>query len=214
TVTADAADVHGTDLAPSPDAAPDAGSTDGALMDGGTADAGPSVGDVPMDGTDVGMDGPIADVGTDGASMEGSAPDAVPPDGACVPACVSERSCTDGRCQDAWLGITTTGAPSRRGYAGIAVAGSTVMIWGGDQMGVLGDGARFDLDTRHWTPMAMEGAPAARADHVMLWTGHEVVVWGGRGPLGVYGDGARYDPVTDRWRPTTSVGAPSPRSGA
>src|SRR5581483_11149270 len=99
TVTADAADVHGTDLAPSPDAAPDAGSTDGALMDGGTADAGPSVGDVPMDGTDVGMDGPIADVGTDGASMEGSAPDAVPPDGACVPACVSERSCTDGRCQ-------------------------------------------------------------------------------------------------------------------
>lgn len=48
-----------------------------------------------------------------------------------------------------------------------------------------------------------------RWKHAMVWTGRELVVWGGEldalnmgvpGPDAVYNDGAAYDPVAQRWR--------------
>ncbi len=50
-----------------------------------------------------------------------------------------------------------------------------------------------------WSPMAFADAPAARALHTALWTGSELVIWGGRGSTGALGDGARWNPMTDRW---------------
>ena len=51
--------------------------------------------------------------------------------------------------------------------------------------------------------------PTARAGHTAIWTGSEMIIWGGGNNTG-----GRYDPSTDTWRPT-SVGAnvPSPRWG-
>ena len=44
------------------------------------------------------------------------------------------------------------------------------------------------------------GAPAARGYHTAVWTGEEMLVWGGFG--GDYlNDGGAYDPVSDSWRP-------------
>ncbi|MBA2488157.1 MAG: hypothetical protein H0V36_02395 [Chloroflexi bacterium] len=34
-----------------------------------------------------------------------------------------------------------------------------------------------------------------------VWTGDEVIIWGGEAPDGARGDGAAYDPVRDTWRP-------------
>ena len=50
----------------------------------------------------------------------------------------------------------------------------------------------------------------ARAGHTAVWTGSEMIVWGGSFHERV---GGIYDPATDSWTPTTSVAAPSPRSG-
>ncbi|BAO45596.1 hypothetical protein TBH_C2691 [Thiolapillus brandeum] len=54
----------------------------------------------------------------------------------------------------------------------------------------------------------------ARIGHSAVWTGKEMLVWGGSD--GSYGyrlsGGGRYDPVTDRWRPITPA-TPSARKG-
>jgi len=67
--------------------------------------------------------------------------------------------------------------------------------------------------------MSVTNAPAPRgcyADYV-VWTGKEMLVWGGgiMGGLGIGGvmqTGARYDPEADVWRNITTAGAPEGRA--
>jgi len=68
-------------------------------------------------------------------------------------------------------------------------------------------------DAVPWVALATEGAPSARQLHSAVWTGKELVVWGGiiDGAANVTGDGAAYDPATDTWRPLSTKGAPSAR---
>jgi hypothetical protein len=49
-------------------------------------------------------------------------------------------------------------------------------------------------------PPAAEHAVEGRAQTSMLWTGDEIVVWGGQDAAGVHVDGARYDLATQTWR--------------
>ena len=41
--------------------------------------------------------------------------------------------------------------------------------------------------------------PQARSFHSAVWTGSEMIIWGGVGDA-VLSDGGRYDPVTDNWK--------------
>jgi N-acetylneuraminic acid mutarotase len=59
-----------------------------------------------------------------------------------------------------------------------------------------------------WNPTSTAGAPAPRGYHTAVWTGTEMIVWGGTGDS----TGGRYDPVTDGWTATTITNAPSPRT--
>ncbi|MBI3529191.1 MAG: Ig-like domain-containing protein [Betaproteobacteria bacterium] len=63
-----------------------------------------------------------------------------------------------------------------------------------------------------WSAASAAGAPSPRSDHTAIWTGTQMIVWGGYSN-GVFGNGARYDPATDMWTPMSNVGAPSPRYG-
>jgi hypothetical protein len=47
--------------------------------------------------------------------------------------------------------------------------------------------------------------------HVGVWSGSQMVVWGGQNDSVPLGDGGRYDPSTDTWTPTSATGAPDPR---
>ncbi|HET7451272.1 MAG TPA: kelch repeat-containing protein, partial [Thermoanaerobaculia bacterium] len=61
-----------------------------------------------------------------------------------------------------------------------------------------------------WTPTAMIGAPEGRAQHVAVWTGDRMIVWGGYRADGIFlGDGAIYDPATKAWTRISPFGAPS-----
>lgn len=78
-----------------------------------------------------------------------------------------------------------------------------MIVWGGadgawpwDGVTAFGDGMRLDPETGVWRSMSSENAPSARANHVAVWTGSEMIVWGARG----LSDGAAYDPATDSWR--------------
>jgi hypothetical protein len=64
-----------------------------------------------------------------------------------------------------------------------------------------------------WLPLSMIGAPAPRYDHSAVWTGSEMIVWGGNTMPGVVTNtGYRFDPATDSWSPISMVGAPSART--
>jgi N-acetylneuraminic acid mutarotase len=73
--------------------------------------------------------------------------------------------------------------------------------------------ATFNSAGDDWQSLASSVPPEARYDHTAIWTGKEMIVWGGRNetrPVGPFNNGARYDPVANRW---TGMSAPNPCSG-
>ena len=85
-----------------------------------------------------------------------------------------------------------------------------MIVWGGAQ---LNTGGRYDPVTDTWIALSTERAPSAREDHTAVWTGTEMIVWGGSDSEGYFNTGGRYDPETDTWTATSTVGAPSARDG-
>lgn len=78
--------------------------------------------------------------------------------------------------------------------------GRELVYWGGEsEYGdeVHGDGAAFDPATGTWRILA-PGPLSPRSGAAGVWTGEEVLIWGG-GPDAV-GDGAAYNPEEDEWR--------------
>ena len=53
----------------------------------------------------------------------------------------------------------------------------------------------------------LNGLPDGRTGHTALWTGSEMLVWGGKGTQ----TGMRYDPATDVWTPMSTTSAPEAR---
>jgi hypothetical protein len=45
----------------------------------------------------------------------------------------------------------------------------------------LNDGGRYNPAANSWTAVPTTGAPAARDYHTAVWTGSEMIVWGGNG---------------------------------
>ena len=92
-----------------------------------------------------------------------------------------------------------------------------MIIWGGCDSTqppctrFLGDGARYNPSTDTWRPITTTLAPSARRYHTAVWTGSEMLVWGGESSLGYLADGARYNPTTDSWIAMSAQDAPSPR---
>src|SRR5207253_8383836 len=53
--------------------------------------------------------------------------------------------------------------------------------------------------------------PARRANHTAVWTGSEMIVFGGRNYELPVGTGDRYNPATDTWSKVSLTNAPIPR---
>jgi N-acetylneuraminic acid mutarotase len=92
--------------------------------------------------------------------------------------------------------------------------GSEMIVWGGTEavgLGKFNSGSRYDPALDTWRPTSGFGAPEVRKQHSAVWTGLEMIVWGGCGPLDEHhcqiGSGGRYDPLTDTWRPTSHPGS-------
>jgi N-acetylneuraminic acid mutarotase len=130
-------------------------------------------------------------------------------------------SCGDGAAydpaRDRWAALATSGAPAPRGWHTAVFTGSEMIVWGGEDASsrkLFGDGARYDPGHAAWKPMTGDGAPAARRYHAAVWTGTEMVIWGGDRSAtrdDGFGDGAAYNPTRDRWRALDSKGAPAAR---
>jgi len=146
---------------------------------------------------------------------------------------------------NAWTAMSTKVAPAARVAPG-AWTGSQLAIWGGHSVDSnttdagrwdcassgydnkasgcvqYGDGALYDPALDVWTPMAATGAPKPRFEHLLVWTGDRVLVWGG-GEQGLpnstllapakqwLSDGGLYDPVAKTWM--AAAASPLPDSG-
>src|SRR5437870_3493484 len=62
-----------------------------------------------------------------------------------------------------------------------------------------------------WTATSTTGAPAGRDAHTAVWTGSEMIVWGGATGSSVLNTGGRYNPGTDSWTATSTTSAPAGR---
>ena len=56
--------------------------------------------------------------------------------------------------------------------------------------------------TDQWTATTTSNAPHGRSLHVAVWTGSEMIVWGGGIPGTPFNTGGRYNPSTDSWTAT------------
>jgi hypothetical protein len=123
----------------------------------------------------------------------------------------------------AWAAFTSNaGAPSLREAHSAVWTGSRVLLWGGWNGGTyFDDGATFDPSSSLagvWDAMSTAGAPTPRRDHRAVWTGHQMVVWGGCGDQAcatLYADGGRYVPdfAGGAWRPIPATSALTARKG-
>ena len=119
---------------------------------------------------------------------------------------------------DAWTATSTTNAPTARYDHAAVWTGDEMIVWGGRaeftpySSSGLATGGRYDPAADTWTGMATANAPSPRLFHTAVWTGSEMIVWGGEHAGVVLGDGARYRPAADGWSPVSAVSAPGPRT--
>ena len=111
---------------------------------------------------------------------------------------------------DTWSATTLTNAPaSRLGHTAVWT-GSKMIVWGGwdGLINYFNNGNAFD-PTSGWNtvPIATPNGFAGRWDHTAVWTGSEMIVWGGNTSTGLTNTGAAYNPSTDKWRllPSSSL---------
>ena len=86
---------------------------------------------------------------------------------------------------------------------------SNMIVWGGsDETSsyFMADGGRYDPSTDVWLSLPAGDAPSGRIRHTAVWTGTEMIIWGGGGQSFTFvNSGARYDPSTGFWTPTSTA---------
>ncbi len=84
---------------------------------------------------------------------------------------------------DTWRPTAIEGAPAPRWLHAAVWTGREMIIWGGranfDGFNNDNDGALYNPETDTWRPMSPQGAPSPRSQCAAVWTGREMIVWGG-----------------------------------
>jgi len=118
--------------------------------------------------------------------------------------------CTD----DNWTATTTVSAPDARFDHTAIWTGSEMIVWGGFNSSppyFLNSGGRYNPATDTWVATSTAKAPAPRDFHAAVWTGTEMIVWGGYSDGNDLNTGGRYNPTTDSWAATSVVNTPEGR---
>src|SRR5205823_1706531 len=124
---------------------------------------------------------------------------------------IATGGCTD---DDTWT--ATDGPPLGRESHTAVWTGSEMIVWGGytfiSGSGYLNTGGRYNPGIDSWTATTTMNAPAGRSCHTAVWTGSEMIVWGGVDDSGfAVNTGGKYNPGTNSWTATTTINAPSGR---
>jgi N-acetylneuraminic acid mutarotase len=119
---------------------------------------------------------------------------------------------------DSWTHTSIRNNPpsGREGHTAVWT-GSQMIIWGGAYDGLgppvyFNTGGRYNPFNDSWTATSTPSAPSGRELHTAVWTGNEMIIWGGSNGSSYLNTGARYNPTTDTWAATSTSNAPSRRS--
>ncbi len=117
-----------------------------------------------------------------------------------------------------WVSTSTTSAPAGR-YGHTAIwTGSQMIVWGGGFYDTAGNhyfnsGGRYNPNTNSWTATSTGNVPQARAFHTAVWTGSEMIVWGGLDENDLpFNTGGKYNPTTSSWTTTSITNVPAARA--
>ncbi len=98
---------------------------------------------------------------------------------------------------NSWTGMSSVGAPSPRTQHTAVWTGNRMIIWGGKNFAEgntnllnnftfdyaqqsTNSGAAYDPSANTWTATSSANAPVARDSHTAVWTGSDMLVWGGQ----------------------------------
>jgi N-acetylneuraminic acid mutarotase len=110
---------------------------------------------------------------------------------------------------DTWAALAVPPLAPRLGHRAVATT-DRMLVWGGSSEAAEGgryfaDGAVYSPATNGWSAMAAPPAWLEPRDNTAgVWTGQQLLVWGGYGRSDTctpcfYGDGAAYDLTSDSW---------------
>ena len=116
---------------------------------------------------------------------------------------------------ESWRLGSDVNAPSARSGAKGVWTGTEFIVWGGDSGSVVGGkvtGGRYNVAADTWTPTSTVGSPDTYAAGALVWTGSQMMAWGGQ--VLMFGSyvGGRYSPGNDVWAPMSDTNAPTHRS--
>ncbi len=111
--------------------------------------------------------------------------------------------------------MSAVNAPTARYGSAVVWSGTEMILWSGITLASPSfsypiDGRRYNPVTDIWTQLASP-PPPARISHSAVWTGSEMIIWGGAATSTFFNDGAVFNPPLNTWRQTASTGAPSVR---
>ena len=118
---------------------------------------------------------------------------------------------------DFWQLRNGVNAPSPRSNPSGVWSGTEFIVWGGLVGGTyvttnyLNDGGRYNPASNSWTATSLVNAPTKRFYHTAVWTGTNMIVWGGVGSSTNLNTGGVYNPANDSWSATSLIGAPTAR---
>jgi hypothetical protein len=100
-----------------------------------------------------------------------------------------------------------------------AVSSGGVILSVGENTDLVSEGyvriGQTSFNDEFWQQKNTEFIPAARAVHTAVWTGTEMIIWGGTSSSSnetLLNSGAIYNPSINTWRPTSTVNAPPARN--
>jgi hypothetical protein len=132
--------------------------------------------------------------------------------GACGHRCYG--ACVAGKCAGPWEPTSEVQAPKGRAHHVAVWTGTRMIVWGGAAgctNCVTDTGGMFELDSFSWVPTSLADAPTKRKEATAVWTGTEMLVWGGMGSVGALNTGGRFNPQSNTWTPISTLGAPTGR---
>ena len=119
---------------------------------------------------------------------------------------------------DSWSGTSTSGAPDGRDSHSAVWSGNEMIVWGGYFFDNLGDhylntGGSYNPGTGSWTATSVTNVPTARRSNTAVWTGNEMIIWGGYDGTSYLNTGGGYSPNMNGWTAINTANAPTGRLG-
>lgn len=110
---------------------------------------------------------------------------------------------------DTWLSTSTLNAPEGRYYAQSVWTGSEMIAWGGGRdSGTLfyDTGGKYNPVTDTWLATPMLNVPLTRRFFTSVWTGSEMIVWGGFSSIGnLTNTGGLFNPNLPGYAPASTA---------